>query len=512
MVEISIQTWMGVDFVPNVDLGLNANATKTVAKDKLHRSLKSRHLSIIAIGGAIGTGLFVASGASISSAGPGGALLAYIVIGLMVYFVMTGLGEMATLLPTTGSFASYAAKFVDPALGFSIGWNYWLSWAVTIPAELSAGALVMQYWYPNSPAILWSAIFLVILFALNILSTRGYGESEYWFAGIKVVTIVVFIVVGIAMILGILTHPAVGFHNFVLGGSPFHGGFMAVFGVAMIAGFSFQGTEIVGIAAGESDNPTRNVPRAINTVFWRILIFYVLSILIIGLIIPYTDPNLLKNGVSDVAVSPFTLVFQRAGLALAAALMNAVILTSVLSCGNSSMYASTRMLWALAKEGRAPKIFTKLNARGVPSYALYLTTIFGFLAFLASLPQVGNGVVYIWLLNCSGMTGFITWLGISICHYRFRKAYVAQGKSLSDLTYRARWYPFGPIFAFIVCAIVIVFQGYGSFLSGGPIQWGNVIATYIGIPVFIVLWVLYKVIRKTRVVPLNECSFEVEKA
>lgn len=167
------------------------------------------------------------------------------------------------------------------------------------------------------------------------------------------------------------------------------------------------------------------------------------------------------------------------------------------------------MLWALAKEGKAPKIFTRVNSRGVPSYALYVTTIFGFLAFLSSL--YGNGVVYTWLLNCSGMTGFITWLGISICHYRFRKAYIVQGRDLNELKYRAKWYPFGPLFAFILCAIVILGQGYSNFI-GGPIQWGNVIATYIGIPVFLILWILYKWIRKTRVIPLEECVFEPEKA
>ncbi len=172
------------------------------------------------------------------------------------------------------------------------------------------------------------------------------------------------------------------------------------------------------------------------------------------------------------------------------------------------MYASTRMLWALAKEGKAPKLFTRVNSRGVPSYALYVTTIFGFLAFLSSL--YGNGVVYMWLLNCSGMTGFITWLGIAICHYRFRKAYIAQGRSLDDLKYRAKWYPFGPIFAFVLCTIVILGQGYGDF-TGGPIQWGNVVATYIGIPVFLILWLLYKWIRKTRVIPLNDCVFHADE-
>ncbi|OCA92931.1 amino acid permease [Pseudobacillus wudalianchiensis] len=471
---------------------------------KLERGLRSRHISMIAIGGAIGTGLFVASGATISQAGPGGAFIAYLAIGCMVYFLMTSLGEMATYLPVSGSFETYGTRFVDPAFGFTLGWNYWLSWATTIPAELAAGALVMKYWLPGSSDLLWGGIFLTLIFLLNVLSVKGYGEAEFWFAGIKVITIAVFLIVGVAIIFGIFTGPAVGFENFTKGEAPFKGGFLAIIGIFMIAGFSFQGTEMVGIASGESENPEKNVPRAIRTVFWRVLIFYVFSILVIGLIIPYTDPSLLKSDVDNIMISPFTLVFQKAGLAFAASLMNAVILTSVLSAGNSATYASTRMLWALAQSGKAPKLLRKINSKGVPIYALYANILFGLIVFLSSF--VGDGVVYLWLLNMTGLTGFLTWVGIAICHYRFRKAYVAQGRDLNELKFKAKWYPFGPLLTLVLCTIVIIGQG-SDIISGDTINWYGLLVSYISLPVFIILWLGYKIIKKTKVVPLKECDF-----
>lgn len=471
----------------------------------LNRALKSRHLSMIAIGGAIGTGLFVASGSSISTAGAGGALLAYIIVGAMVYFVMTGLGEMATFMPVAGSFERYASRFVDPALGFALGWNYWYTWAVTVPAELAAGSIVMKYWFPSTSPVIWSAAFLVILILLNLVSVRGYGEGEFWFASIKVVTVIGFIFVGLAMIFGIFNGRPTGFSNFALGGTPFHGGALGTFSTVLVAGFAFQGTELVGLAAGESDNPEKNVPRAIRQVFWRILIFYVLAIFVIGMLLPYTNPNLLNSDVNHITVSPFTLILKRAGLAFAASLMNGVILTAVLSAGNSAVYASTRMLWALAKEGKAPRVFAKLTSGGVPVNALIVTIIISFAAFLSS--TFGNGAVYTWMLNAASLTGFLAWLGIAISHYRFRKAYVAQGYDLNQLVYRAKWYPFGPLFAFVLCAVVILGQDYSAF-TGKTIDWAGLTAMYIGIPLFIVLWVGYKWMKKTKVIPLLDCDFK----
>lgn len=462
--------------------------------NELKRGLKARHLNMIALGGSIGTGIFLAMGDTIHEAGPGGALMAYSLLGVMVYFLITSLGEMATYMPVSGSFSAYATKFIDPALGFALGWNYWYNWAITIAAEMVAGSLIMKYWFPNISGFFWSILFLGIIVGLNVLSSKAYGESEYWFAGIKVVTVLVFLVIGILMILGIMNGGNdVGFHNYFLEDGPFHGGIKSIFSIFLIAGFSFQGTELIGIAAGESENPEKIIPKAIKSIFWRILIFYLGTIIILGAIIPFTK--------ASVSTSPFTMVFERAGIAGAASLMNAIILTSVLSAGNSGMYASSRMLFSMAKEGMAPKIFAKTNKRGVPINALIATTIIASACFLTGI--FAESTVYVWLIAASGLAGFIAWVGIAICHYRFRKAYIYQGKKLKDLKYKAILYPFGPILALIMCVIIILGQGYSCIKPDG-IDYQGLIASYIGIPLFVGLYVWYKIKHKTKVIPLDD--------
>lgn len=488
---------------------------------ELKRTLQTRHLNMIAIGGAIGTGLFFASGSAVSQAGPGGALFAYAVMGLLVYFLMTSLGEMATLLPISGSFETYATRFVDPAFGFTLGWNYWFSWSITVAAELVAGGLIIKYFFPNGDIFgqysgtAWAMIFLALLFGLNFMSARAYGEAEYWFAGIKVITIIVFLIVGVLMILGVLGGQTPGFKNWTLISegkhAPFVGGIFAMVNVFLVAGFSFQGTELVGLAAGESENPEKDVPKAINTVFWRILLFYIGAIAVIGFLIPFNDANLLQGGVTNVAASPFTLVFARAGFGIAAGLMNAVILTSVLSCGNSGLYAASRMLYSMAVDGKAPKVFTYVSKNGVPTYALIATALVASLAFFTTF--IGEGKIYYIFYNAAGMTGFFAWLGIAICHFRFRAAYQAQGRKLEDLKYKAKWYPFGPVFAIILCTIVIffaniwVFQNDQSFLTN--LLSFDGVTNYMLIPIFVIMVVAYKLIKKTKVVPLKECDFEL---
>ncbi|MDQ6423432.1 amino acid permease [Paenibacillus sp. LHD-117] len=481
------------------------NQQNKQGKQQLMRGLKARHMTMIALGGSIGTGLFLASGGAIHSAGPGGALLAYAAIGFMVYFLMTSLGEMAAYMPVSGSFSTYAARFVDPAFGFALGWNYWFNWAITLAAEISAATLIVKYWFPDSPTALWTALFLGIIFFINYLSVRAFGESEYWFSMIKVVTVLVFIGIGILMIAGIMGNHDAGFRHLTEGDAPFHGGFMALLGVFMTAGFSFQGTELIGVAAGESEEPSKNVPKAVKQIFWRILLFYILAIFIIGTLISYQDPLLLQGDITNIAVSPFTIVFERAGFAFAASVMNAIILTSVLSAGSSGLYASTRMLWVLAKEGKAPGWLKRLNHRGIPVTALVVTSAFGLLAFLASL--FGEGKVYVWLLNASGMCGFLAWLGIAISHYRFRRAFAAQGRSLDELPYKAKWFPIGPIVALIICVIVMIGQGYSMFREGNVNLYG-IAATYIGLPLFLAVFLGYKVKHRTRVIPLEECRLE----
>ena len=474
---------------------------QTGEKPKLKKGLKSKHITMISLGGTIGTGLFLASGGAIAQAGPGGTLLAYALIGIMVYFLMTSLGEMAAFMPTSGSFSTYATRFVDPSLGFALGWNYWYNWAITIAAEIAAVSLIMKYWFPDSSSIIWTILFIAVVLAFNLLSVRVFGEAEYWFAMIKVGTVIVFIIVSFLMIFGLLGgQDPVGFKNFFVEEAPFHGGIFAVIGVFLVAGFSFQGTEMLGVTAGEAEDPGKSIPRAVKSVFWRILLFYILAILAIGLLIPYTDSRLLSE---DIATSPFTLVFENLGITFAASLMNAVILTAMLSAGNSGLYASSRMLYQMAVDGIAPKVFAKVNKRGIPIYALIATLAVGGLAFLTSF--FGDGVVYIWLLNASGLSGFIAWLGIAISHYRFRRAYVAQGYDLNDLPYRAKFFPFGPLFAFVVCLIVVLGQNYSAFI-GGTIDWYGVIVSYIGLPLFLALWIGYKIKNKTKVIKLTDCD------
>ena len=472
-------------------------------QEHLKRGLSSRHMQMIAIGGAIGTGLFVASGGSIAEAGPGGALAAYALIGVMVLLMMQSLGEMASFLPAAGSFQTYGQRFVSPSFGFALGWNYWFNWAITVAAELVAAGLVMGYWLPDVPGWVWAAVFLVLLTGLNALSAKAFGEGEFWFAAIKVIAVIAFLICGVLMIFGIMGGTSPGFKNWTEGEAPFKGGLLGVFSIFLIAGFSFQGTELVGVAAGEAKDPGKNVPKAIRTVFWRIMIFYIGAIAVIGFLIPYTHPNLLKNDDTDIAFSPFTMVFQNAGIAFAAALMNAVILTSILSAGNSGLYASTRMLYGMAVSGTAPKVFAKVSRRGVPIPALMATASVGLFGFLSSL--IGQGKAYEWLLNVSALAGFIVWLGISVCHYRFRKAFVLQGRSLDELPYKAPFYPVGPILAFLTCVVIIIGQGYTAVGEGDLLA---VLSAYIGIPAFLLLWLGHRLVTRSRVVPLKEMDLD----
>ncbi|EXT45731.1 amino acid permease family protein [Acinetobacter sp. 25977_1] len=484
--------------------------SETHAPEKLQRKLGARHLNMIAIGGSIGTGLFLASGSTIANAGPGGALLAYSLIGIMIYFLMTSLGELATHTPTSGAFFTYGSRYVEEGFGFALGWNYWYNWAITVAFELVAVQFIMKFWFPDIPGFYWSALFLVIIFMINAMSVKGFGESEFWFSMVKVIAIVAFIIIGIAMIIKVMLTPGVAtFGNWTYKDALFVDGLQAMIGVAMIAGFSFQGTEMVGVAAGESKDPKKTIPLAIKQIFWRILLFYVLCIFIIGTLIAYDDPNLLQAATTEnVALSPFTLLYEKVGFAFAASLMNAVILTAILSAGNSGMYSSTRMLFDMAQQGRAPKWFAKLDNRGVPMNALYATTFIAAFCFLTTF--IGEKQVFNWLLNMSGMCGFIVWLGIAISHYRFRKGYIAQGYKLDDLAYRAKFFPFAPWFAFILCSIIILGQNYQAVL-GGKIDWMGLLSTYISLPLFLVIWLGYKWKNKTKLIPYDQMDVKPEQ-
>jgi lysine-specific permease len=308
---------------------------------------------------------------------------------------------------------------------------------------------------------------------------------------------------------------AVGFHNWTLSDpkagthAPFVGGLTSVLTVFLVAGFSFQGTEGVGLAAAETADPTKNVPKAIRTVFWRILLFYIGSIFVVGTLIGYTDQNLLHGDESHIAYSPFTMVFQQLPKFgyYTSNIMNAVILSSVLSCGNSSMYVASRMLYAMSHSGKAPKLFGKLNRRGVPVAALLATGLISALAFFSTM--VGDQKIYQIFYNASSLSGFLIWLGIAVCHLRFRRAWVAQGRSLGDLKFKSKLYPFGPWLAVVLFVVVLFGANIGVFQT--PVfSWFDFITGYLMIPGFLIFYLGHKYWKKTSVVPLKDCNFEMD--
>lgn len=432
---------------------------------QLTRSLKSRHIFMLSLGGVIGTGLFMGSGVTINQGGPWGAILSYLVAGFLMYLVMVCLGELSVQMPVSGSFQAHATKYIGPATGFMIGWVYWMSWATTVGLEFTAAGMLMQRWFPDVPIWYWSALFVALLFGINALATRAFGEAEYWFAGIKVLAILSFIVVGALVIFGVIDlpsgAPAPMFDN-LKGDSLFPNGLPAVFAVMMTVVYAFQGCEIMGVAAGETDQPEKSIPRAVRNVVFRVLIFYVLAVMVLAAIIPWQQAGLVE--------SPFVQVFDMVGIPYAADLMNFVILTAILSVGNSGLYASTRILWAMSKSGMAPKALSPLSKQGVPLRALFITLCFALISLMTSF--IAADTLFMVLMAVSGMAGTVTWIVIALAQYRFRRQFLREGGQLEQLKYRAPWFPLVPLLCIVLCSSLFVFLALDE-TQRPSLYWGS---------------------------------------
>ncbi|KAF9364580.1 hypothetical protein BGX34_001127 [Mortierella sp. NVP85] len=481
---------------------------------EVKRDLKSRHLQMIAIGGTIGTGIFLSSGGSVGAAGPLGALISYFIVGIMVFFIVTSLGEMAAYLPLPGAFTTFGSRFVDPALGFALGIGYAFQWTITVTLEVTAAGMILQYWWPNLHMWIPALVFIIILVGITLLGVKAFGELEYWLSLIKVLTCVVFIIVGILVVTGAVGGDTIGGRNWHIEGAPVVGETVRdrtvnIFSTCVWAFFSFGGTELIGITAGESSNPAKAVPKAIRHTFWRILLFYLLSITVIGLAIPWTDPNLLNAAGASVneavVIAPFTIIFKMAKLPGADHAINAVLLSAVLSAGQSSFYASTRTLMAMGREGKMPAIFGRVDKRGVPLYSLAFVTLIASIAFVADV--VGTGVVFTWLVNLTGMSALLTWMSISIIHLRFRAAFKAQGRSLSDLPYTAPFFPYGCYLSILLTLMIVFMQGYQA-VTADPFKAEGVVAVFVGAPVFFLCIIVWKLYHKTKLVPLLEVDLD----
>lgn len=423
-----------------------------VNKTQLKRAMKSRHLFMMSLGGIIGTGLFLGSGYAIGEAGPAGAIIAYLVGGLLMYLSMVCLGELSVVMPVSGSFQAHATRFIGPATGFVVGWIYWLSWAMYVGLEFVAAGVLMKRWFPDVPVWIWCAIFVILLFTINSLATKAFAETEYWFAGIKVLAVILFIIIGLSAAFGIInmdSEPAPYLNNF-LGDGLFPNGMTGIFISMMTVVFAFQGSEIMGVAAGETEEPEKNIPKAIRNIVVRILLFFVFSIFVLSALVPWKEAGVLE--------SPFVTVFDMVGIPYAADIMNFVILTAILSVGNTGLYACTRVLFSLSESGMAPKVFSKLSKRGVPSYALLVTLAFALVSLLTSI--IAEDTLFVVLLAVSGITGTLTWMAIAIAQICFRRQYTKAGGKVEDLKYKVPLYPFIPILCIVMCLGMFAFAAF----------------------------------------------------
>ncbi|TVY92259.1 General amino-acid permease [Lachnellula willkommii] len=384
------------------------------------------------------TGLFVASGKALNAGGPASLLICFTLIGIMLYCTVHALGEMAVLFPVAGSFSAYSTRFLDPAWGFAMGWNYAMQWLVVLPLEIIAASITINFWDTRGKYdhAIFVTVFLVVIIGINLCGVKGYGEAEFFFALVKIVTVIGYILLGIIINCG--GSPTGGYIGGKYWSDPgaFHNGFKGLCSVFVTAAFAFAGTELVGLAAAETANPRKSLPTAVKQVFWRISLFYILSLSVVGLLVPYNNPHLLEGGSANTAASPFVISIQNAGIDVLPSVMNAVILIAVLSVGNSSIFGSSRTLAALADQGQAPKILGYIDRKGRPIIAILVASVLGFIAYAAD--SSAEGDVLDWMLALSGLSSIFTWGSICLAHIRFRRAWKLQGHTLDELAFRSQ--------------------------------------------------------------------------
>ncbi|OCG25506.1 amino acid transporter [Gilliamella sp. App2-1] len=451
---------------------MNTNSSST-SENQFKRTMQTRHLIMLSLGGVIGTGLFFNTGYIIATAGAMGAIIAYLIGALVVYLVMLCLGELAVAMPETGAFHSYASRFISPGTGYTVAWLYWLTWTVALGSSLTAAGLCMQYWFPSVSVWVWCLIFCIVIFALNIVTAQFFAESEFWFSIIKVITIIIFIIAGATAIFGFVPMkndmPAPFLHNITDNGW-FPNGITPIIMTMVSVNFAFSGTELIGIAAGETHNPEKSIPLAIKTTILRLIIFFIGTIFVLAALLPMDQ--------AGVITSPFVMVFENIGIPYAADIFNFVILTAILSAANSGLYAAGRMLWSLSNQGTLPKCFAKLTHKGIPTTAIAVSMLGGLLALFSSV--IAPDTVFVALTAISGFAVVAVWLSICASHYFFRKQLSATEQKA--LKYKAPFYPFVPILGFILCLIACI------GLAFDPEQR---IALYCGVPFVIICFIAH---------------------
>ncbi|WP_458412954.1 amino acid permease [Schinkia sp. CFF1] len=440
--------------------------------EKLQRGLDNRHIQLIALGGAIGVGLFYGSSATIQMAGPS-ILLSYLVGGFVIFTIMRALGEMAVEEPVSGSFSSYANRYLGPFAGYLTGWTYWFMWVVVGMAELTVAGVYVNYWFPDVPQWLTALVALILITVINITNVKAYGEFEFWFALIKVVAIIAMILFGLGMI----------FFGIGNGGQPIgiqnlwsHGGFMpnGMHGILMslvLVMFSFGGVELVGITAGEAKNPQKSIPSAINNVVWRILIFYIAALGIMMIIYPWNEIG--TNG------SPFVLIFDKIGIPGAANIINFVVLTAALSAFNSGLFSSGRMLYNLSLQKNGPQYFGKLNKYRTPRRGILFSS--AFLLVAVFLNYIVPDQVFLYISSIATVAVITSWTIILLSQLKFRKAKTKE--QVGRLLFKMPLYPISTYLALAFLALVIVLMAFIAEMR---------VALYVAPAWFLILYVGFR--------------------
>ncbi|KAH6711134.1 amino acid transporter-like protein [Leptodontidium sp. MPI-SDFR-AT-0119] len=459
-------------------------AAWNTANTILVRRLKGRHLQMIAIGGSIGTGLFIGSGSALATGGPASLLLAFILIGAVLFCTVQALG-----------------------------WNYAMQWAITMPLEVMAAAITLEYWNLNLPSWVAITIFLILIVGINLCGVKVYGEAEYTFSILKVAAVIGFIILGVVINCGGTQDSGYIGGKYWSNPGAFHNGFKGFCNILVTAAFSFSGTELVGLAAAETHNPSKALPTAIKQVFWRIALFYIVSITVVGLLVPYTDERLIGRNNVDSKASPFIIAIQSAGIQGLDSVMNAVVMIAVLSVANSSMYGATRTLQALGEQGQAPRIFAYVDRKGRPMVAIGISSAVGLLAYLyvSSI----QGEAFTWLLALSGLSSIFTWCSICYAHIQFRKAWKEQGNLLSDLVYQSpigeigSWVGFSALIAILAAQfwVAISPSGASSDRTAGE-QAVNFFEAYLAMPVVLLFYAYYKIWYRTKWVRVKDIDLQ----
>ncbi|KAK4941165.1 hypothetical protein LTR10_018838 [Elasticomyces elasticus] len=444
----------------------------TADQNKLHRNLQGRHMQMIAIGGAIGAGLFVSSASAFETGGPAAVLLGFMIIGGMIYLMTQALAELAVMYPINGAFTMYICRFVDPSWGFACGWEYGIGWLTVLPFEISAACNIIHFWtdVANVNDCAWIIPLLFALCVIQYFGVRGYGEVEFILSAMKIIACVGFMILGIIINCGGVPTDNRGYIGAKYWHSPysaFLNGFHGFCTVFVTASFAFGGTELTGLAAAEARDPRKEIPKATRQVVWRICIFYIVNLFIVGLIVPANSPLYQSEG-SESRHSPFVIAIELAGIKALPSIFNAMILISVMSVANSCTFASTRTFQALAANGMGPKIFAYVDKKGRPVTVIILQLLFGCLAFL-NLDTSGGGNIFNWLLALSGLSSFFIYGSIAVAHIRFRRAWKLHGHSVDELPFKAAFGIWGSYVCAVMNFLCLTAQFYVALWPvGGP--------------------------------------------